>query len=611
MRKKFFAMYALVGALVASPVFTSCIDGEESSSVTAIRNANAEKIKSATALAQAQYEMEKAKADAEIAYKNALTEQQNLSNEQKKIQIEEAKAKAEAALLRAQADIIKATKELKDAENGVLNDLANDYTAALRSINTINKNIVNRSSDLAKLEAGLISVQAYVKAETTKLNNEIAGYEAAIKALDGVEGVDLTALKAEYKALEEAYNLALTKLEELEMQYGANASNTVTAKAMDFLTNTYYNTTAEGYPVLKEKEVAEKKADLAVEIEKAEKALADAIAEIGKDTDKKDTKYTYININPTTGVQTEMSALTLYAKLAKTKAETLGAPKAGDTPASGAYIVLEKLEAAVKDAKDALAANTDATQTATLEAAVSTAEANLLAYKTDKRAADDATAVDYDNDGNKDAGFAWAEKQVADAEKAIVEAKDELVNKEKDIATEKETSEKYEAAFAAFAGEDFETYKTALKELKAAEEAKDLAYDEYNTLYDLLYDWVWYYEDENDNGQHDQGEHEWWERQDELLYDVNQIIANYEAKIATAKAKLENLEQNISLPTGDGWNSWDNYSEEEVATLIEYVKNEIEALKVELSVAETEAKEAKAALDAYLATDEEGGEAEA
>ena len=608
MRKKFFAMYALIGALVASPVFTSCIDGEESSSVTAIRNANAEKIKSATALAQAQYEMEKAKADAEIAYKNALTEQQNLSNEEKKIQIEEAKAKAEAALLRAQADIIAATKELKDAENGVLNDLANDYTAALRSINTINKNIVNRSSDLAKLEAGLISVQAYVKAETTKLNNEIAGYEAAIKALDGVEGVDLTALKAEYKALEEAYNLALTKLEELEMQYGVNAENTVTGKAMTFLGITFYNTTAEGYPVLKEAEVAKKKAGLAAAIETEEKDLADAIAEIGKDTDKKDTKYTYIEINPTTGVQTEKSELTLYAELAKAKAEILGAPKSGDTPASGAYIVLEKLEAKVAEIKADLALETPTTYD---EDDLDDAEANLLAYKTDKSAADDATAVDYDNDGNKDAGFAWAEKQVADAEKAIVEAKDELVNKEKDIATKKKNSEEYEAAFAAFAGEDYEAYKTALTELAAATDAKDLAYAEYNTLDDLLYDWVWDYEDENDNDQYDQGEPNWSERHDELLYDVNQIIANYEAKIATAKAKLENLEQNISLPTGNGWNSNDYYSEEEVATLIEYVKNEIEALKVELSVAETEAKEAKAALDAYLATDEEGGEAEA
>ena len=37
MKKKFFAIYALVGALVASPIFTSCVDDEESPSVSAIR----------------------------------------------------------------------------------------------------------------------------------------------------------------------------------------------------------------------------------------------------------------------------------------------------------------------------------------------------------------------------------------------------------------------------------------------------------------------------------------------------------------------------------------------------------------------------------------------
>ena len=41
MRKKFLAMYALVGALVASPIFTSCIDSEESASVTQVRSERA------------------------------------------------------------------------------------------------------------------------------------------------------------------------------------------------------------------------------------------------------------------------------------------------------------------------------------------------------------------------------------------------------------------------------------------------------------------------------------------------------------------------------------------------------------------------------------------
>ena len=40
MKKKFFAMYALAGALVASPVFTSCVDDTVSPQVEAQREAN-------------------------------------------------------------------------------------------------------------------------------------------------------------------------------------------------------------------------------------------------------------------------------------------------------------------------------------------------------------------------------------------------------------------------------------------------------------------------------------------------------------------------------------------------------------------------------------------
>ena len=71
MRKNFLAIYALVGALVASPVFTSCVDNEESPSVTQLRGAKAEQLKAAAALAQAQAAAETTLANAEAALKDA------------------------------------------------------------------------------------------------------------------------------------------------------------------------------------------------------------------------------------------------------------------------------------------------------------------------------------------------------------------------------------------------------------------------------------------------------------------------------------------------------------------------------------------------------------
>ena len=73
MRKKLFAMYALVGALVASPVFTSCVDSEESPSVTQLRGAKAEQLKAAAALANAQAAAATTLANAEAALMAAQT----------------------------------------------------------------------------------------------------------------------------------------------------------------------------------------------------------------------------------------------------------------------------------------------------------------------------------------------------------------------------------------------------------------------------------------------------------------------------------------------------------------------------------------------------------
>ena len=62
MKKKFFAMYALAGALVASPVFTSCVDDSVSDSVEALRDANVKYKNALTAQTEAQTAISSAKA---------------------------------------------------------------------------------------------------------------------------------------------------------------------------------------------------------------------------------------------------------------------------------------------------------------------------------------------------------------------------------------------------------------------------------------------------------------------------------------------------------------------------------------------------------------------
>ena len=76
MKKKFFAIYALIGALVASPIFTSCVDDEESPSVTAIRDAKTAELKSIAALKKAEAQAQATLDAANIALKAAQADAQ-------------------------------------------------------------------------------------------------------------------------------------------------------------------------------------------------------------------------------------------------------------------------------------------------------------------------------------------------------------------------------------------------------------------------------------------------------------------------------------------------------------------------------------------------------
>ena len=174
MKKRFFAIYALVGALVASPIFTSCVDDTVSDSVEALRNANTEYKKAQTAQVEANIAINQAAAaldqeakrianelaaaelaheKAMYAYEEALKEAQNeLAIEQAKIALEQAiraeeiaKAKAEAALeaakLNAQQKLLQAQKNHLNAQKELENFIAGMEAAKKVEANKLNANI--------------------------------------------------------------------------------------------------------------------------------------------------------------------------------------------------------------------------------------------------------------------------------------------------------------------------------------------------------------------------------------------------------------------------------------------------------------------------------------
>ena len=174
MRKKFFAIYALAGALVASPVFTSCVDDSVSESVEALRNANTQYKKAQTAQTEANTAIMQANAalqqeaqrianelaaaqlaheKAMNAYEEALKEKQNEKElEELRIALEQAlrneeiaKAKAEAALeaakLQAEQQLINAQKQHMAAQAEMDKYIAGLEAAKKEEANKINGNV--------------------------------------------------------------------------------------------------------------------------------------------------------------------------------------------------------------------------------------------------------------------------------------------------------------------------------------------------------------------------------------------------------------------------------------------------------------------------------------
>ena len=174
MKKKFFAIYALAGALVASPVFTSCVDDSVSESVEALRNANTQYKKAQTAQTEANTAIMQANAalqqeaqrianeyaaaqlaheKAMNAYEEALKEKQNEKElEELRIALEQAlrneeiaKAKAEAALeaakLQAEQQLINAQRQHMAAQAEMDKYIAGLEAAKKQEVNKINGNV--------------------------------------------------------------------------------------------------------------------------------------------------------------------------------------------------------------------------------------------------------------------------------------------------------------------------------------------------------------------------------------------------------------------------------------------------------------------------------------
>ena len=260
MKKKFFAIYALMGAMAVSPIFTSCVDSEETPSVEALRNAKAEELKAIADLNNAQAASKIALAAADAALTNAKAEAQKAQNKLTEARIAwyetqneseraalavtikqaeadlariqgemEAQAIAlQAALLQEQQNLLLAKRALEDAtknydayEKAKLQNLANAYSMAVNDLIWYQQMLAAEKSNLAKLEAGLVDAKSALEKTIALNNNQIAFNNVQIETLKQYEGYneDKDALYLEYQAAISVVNVANDKKNAAELAW--------------------------------------------------------------------------------------------------------------------------------------------------------------------------------------------------------------------------------------------------------------------------------------------------------------------------------------------------------------------------------------------------------
>lgn len=222
MKKKFIAVSVLICALaLGSTTLTSCVDDNESASVTAIRDAKAQQLASIAALnnAQAKAQELRAQAEADLAAANAAYQQALADQEASEAEFLAEKYKAELEALKAQyeAQIMEAKKNAADYEQQLwdkldthLGNLYTSYTTALGKVETLNKDIFDAQFDLANVDVNQEAADAAAKEQINSINTQITYKTAQIERLKTQVGDKDALFKQMNDLADQAYKLINT-----------------------------------------------------------------------------------------------------------------------------------------------------------------------------------------------------------------------------------------------------------------------------------------------------------------------------------------------------------------------------------------------------------------
>jgi DNA repair exonuclease SbcCD ATPase subunit len=257
MKKKFLLAAVLVGALSLG----SCVDNNESASVTAVRNAKAEQLSGLAKLYEAQAEAQIITANAQAAYNNALAALKNAETETEKAKAMEAMARAQAEVARIAAqseiDLLNLKADAIKAQAAYEKALLNQGNANVQELNTLfaayqqaSNELIQKQIDLntyktalAKMEAQIINASELTAAQIASFNSQIAQFQQSIAAdSTKIEVYKKYTNTAEAQA---AYNAAFAKNEELRQAWTkadqtSDAADLTASKAQSTMTGSAY-----------------------------------------------------------------------------------------------------------------------------------------------------------------------------------------------------------------------------------------------------------------------------------------------------------------------------------------------------------------------------------
>lgn len=237
----------MVAVLLGALSLGACVDNDESASVEAVRNAKAEQLKGAAALANAQAEAETIRANAEAKLKEAEVAYQDAKTEADK-----AKWAAKLTVIQAEAarDIAEAQRDQKNAEMDIITSqdqwinstLWSNYSNASDKLISLNGQLINATADEIALKAGVVSAQKAAekiaveknqfivrqterKDQLSKLSS-IASDRAALEKKIETLRVEYTELTAAKGKTEDAVTAAQAKFDEAQEKIYAQSGNT-------------------------------------------------------------------------------------------------------------------------------------------------------------------------------------------------------------------------------------------------------------------------------------------------------------------------------------------------------------------------------------------------